>query len=164
MSHVEQSLSVACPLAQANVRLGHYFRSVGNRDGDTLKFTLIVGIDIPGFAKSVNLSRSVIATVQRKQLPGDMAPRYRVQWAAEVPGPFPLFSGELLVEGEEDYDSFSLRLTGGYTPPLGMLGGGFDAVLGKRLAAATAEDLLRRIREVIEHDFRADEARKRVIV
>ena len=89
-----------------------------------------------------------------------MTPRYNVEWAPETPGPFPLFRGELVVEGMDDYDSFRLLLTGDYTPPLGVVGKSFDAAVGHRVAQATAHDLLDRIRILTEEDFGADEAAK----
>ncbi len=161
MSHIDRRLSVACPLGQARKRLEAFFRTSGNREGDTLKLSLHVEIPIAGFAKAIDLSRSVIATIRAHARPEDMEARYRVQWAAQKPGPFPLFSGEMLVEGAADYDSFVLHLTGNYTPPFGALGGAFDLLVGRRLAAATASNLLHQIRDVVERDFQADEERKR---
>ncbi len=164
MSHIDRRLSVACPLGQARKRLEAFFRSAGNREGDTLKLSLHVEIPVPGLARAIDLSRSVIATIRPHPRPADMEARYSVQWAAQKPGPFPLFSGEMLVEGGADYDSFVLHLVGTYEPPLGALGGAFDALVGRRLAAATANNLLHQIRDVVERDFEADEERKREAV
>ncbi len=142
------------------MRLNRFFREHGNPEGDTAKLELRIEANLPRTPASLTLQREVIATIQAHHLPADMEPRYRVQWAPEVPGPFPLFSGELVVEGLEDYDSFRLRLRGDYTPPLGLLGQGFDTVIGNHIAQATASDLLQRVREIIERDFRADETAK----
>ncbi len=89
-----------------------------------------------------------------------MTPRYQVQWAPETAGPFPLFSGELVVDSGNDFDTFALRLRGNYTPPLGLVGKGFDVAVGNRVAQATANDLLHRVRDFIEREFRTDEGRK----
>jgi hypothetical protein len=147
-------------LAQAARRLAQFFRANGNESGDTAKFVLGIDLDIPGRAQPIALQRSVVATLQSHHQAGDMEPRYRLQWAPEVAGPFPLFSGELTVGGTEDYDSFVLHLKGDYAPPLGLLGQGFDAVLGKHIAAATADNFLHVIRNAIERDYREDEAGK----
>ena len=89
-----------------------------------------------------------------------MTPRYAVAWAPEEPGPFPLFAGELRVENAEDYDAFWLVLRGSYEPPLGLVGAAFDAIVGSRIAAICARNLLTEIADNIETEFAADEARK----
>jgi len=160
MSHLEQQVTVTCPLAQAAMRLRHFFREHGNSDGDTAKLTLRIEVDIPGIPTPLTLQRAVIATIEPHRLPADMDPRYSVQWTPEEPGPFPLFSGELVVESTDDYDSFGLRLSGRYTPPLGLVGQGFDIAMGNHVAQAAASDLLHRIKDAIERDFQADEAGK----
>ncbi|GAC1307302.1 MAG: hypothetical protein NVSMB19_19960 [Vulcanimicrobiaceae bacterium] len=160
MSHLDQRTSITCPLAQAATRLKHFFREHGNKDGDTAKLTLGINVDMAGIATPAALQRSVIVTIQPHQLPADMTPRYRVQWAPEKPGPFPLFAGELVVGGGADFDTFSLRLSGSYTPPLGLVGKGIDVAVGNRVAQSTANDLLHRIKNFIEREFEADEARK----
>ena len=82
---------------------------------------------------------------------GDMTPRYAVAWAPEEPGPFPLFAGELQVENAEDYDAFWLVLRGAYEPPLGLVGAAFDYIVGSRIAATCARNLLTEIAESIEN-------------
>ena len=160
MSHLEQRLSVACPLAQAGVRLAEFFKAHGNANGDTARLSLRVSVNVPGIRTPVALRRAVIATLQKHSLPADMAPRYRVQWAPENGGPFPLFAGEILVEGGDDYNSFILYLQGDYTPPLGIAGAGFDYVIGNHVAHNTAADLLHNVRDFIEKAFSASEANK----
>ena len=160
MSHLEQQVTVTCPLAQAAMRLRHFFREQGNRDGDTARLGLRIELGIPGIPTQLSLERAVIATIRPQRLALDMEPRYSVQWTPEEPGPFPLFSGELVVESTDDYDSFGLRLSGRYTPPLGLVGQGFDIAMGNHVAQAAASDLLHRIKDAIERDFQADEAGK----
>ncbi len=160
MSHLDQDISIRCPLAQARKRLTDFFREFGNREGDTLKLVLHIDLTVPGLKAPLTLGRSVIATIQPHHHPGDMEPRFRVQWAPQTPGPFPLFAGELTVEGASDYDSFRLRLSGDYSPPLGTVGKSFDLLLGKRIAEATTDNLLHRIRNAIELAFQHDESAK----
>jgi hypothetical protein len=160
MSHLEERTSVACPLPQAAMRIRHFFSQHGNADGDTAKLMLRLDVPVPGLKTGMTLQRAVVATIQSHHLPADMVPRYRVQWTPQIRGPFPLFAGELLVEGQSDYDSFSLFLSGDYTPPLGIVGKRFDVAVGNRVAQATALNLLHQMRDFIEGDFRADEGRK----
>jgi hypothetical protein len=162
MSNLEQRRSVACPLAQAGMRLKHFFSLHGNRDGDVAKLTIGIDLDVPGLGVPLALRRSVLVTIQPHHLPADMDPRYMVQWAPEHPGPFPLFSGELTVESGDDYNSFLLHIAGTYTPPLGLLGQGFDAVLGNHVAQSTVAGLLQQIGGSIQLAFQADEAKKHV--
>ena len=150
MSTLSERVLVNCPLAQAAPRIVAFFRAHGNREGDTAQLML----------RAAGLERSVIATMQARHLAADMAPRYRVQWAPEEPGPYPLFAGELVVEGADDYDVFWLVLEGRYEPPLGTLGKAFDAVAGRHIAASTAIDLLVRIKKEIEKLYTLDESAK----
>jgi hypothetical protein len=159
-TRISQRTLVTCPPAQSAHRLRDFFREHGKGDGDTAKLPLFLEIGVPGIRETLRLERSVIVTLQSAHLAGDMESRYRVQWAPEKPGPFPLFSGELRVEGDEDYNAFYLVLEGSYEPPLGLIGAGFDAVVGARIAAACARNLLSQIADSIEDNFAIDEARK----
>jgi len=160
MSHLEQRISVACPLGQAASRLTQFFTEHGNASADTAKLSLKLDLSVPGVPIPISLARSVIATIQPHRRPSDMTPRFDVQWAPEKAGPLPLFSGELVVMAHEDYRSFDLCLRGDYEPPMGIVGAGFDAAIGNRVAHATADQLLHSVRDLIEREFQSDEARK----
>ena len=138
MSQLEERSSVACPLAQAAMRLKYFFHEHATAEANAAKLTLGINVKVAGLPVPLTLQRSVIATIQPHHLPADMTPRYRVGWAPESPGPFPLFAGELVVESGDDYEMFTLRLSGAYTPPLGLFGKGFDVAVGNRLAHASA--------------------------
>ncbi|MDQ2858236.1 MAG: hypothetical protein M3R53_06250 [Candidatus Eremiobacteraeota bacterium] len=160
MSHLEQRLSVACPLAQAARQLKRFFDAHEGPDPDTVTLKLGMNVRVPGSSIPLTLQRGVVANIRAHHLPADMTPRYSVHWAPAQPGPFPDFDGELIIEGNDDYDTFALHLRGDYTPPGGLLGRGFDAAIGNRVAQATAIDLLAEIKDAIESDFRASEAAK----
>jgi hypothetical protein len=160
VSHLDERISISCPLAQAPARLTHFFSEHGNAAADTVKLNLRINVAVLGLPVSLTLQRTVIATIQAYRAPAEMTPRYRVQWAPESGGPFPLFAGELSIESADDYDSFSLRLSGDYKPPFGIVGKGFDVAVGNRVAEATAHDLLGRVKELVEREFQADEALK----
>jgi hypothetical protein len=162
-SKIAQRTLVQCPSAQAARRLGDFFRAHGNPDGDTARLPLWTEVAVPGLPTPLHLERNVVATLQAQHRPGDMTPRYHVQWAPAEPGPFPLFAGELHVENDEDYDAFWLALKGTYEPPMGLVGAAFDAIVGSRIAAVCARNLLARIAEAIETEYGADEARKATI-
>lgn len=83
---------------------------------------------------------------QGERLPrsDDVTPRYSIRWKANEGGVWPAFDGELIVEGDEDYNGFWLILSGAHVP----LG-------GHRVASNAARDLLREIRVYIETAARA---------
>jgi hypothetical protein len=65
-----------------------------------------------------------------------------VRWTPERGGMYPSFEGTLRVlPGRHSYSS-TFELVGHYTPPLGVLGIGFDAAIGHRVAEATMKYLL----------------------
>jgi hypothetical protein len=162
-TRITQRTLVRCPSAQSAKRLADVFREHGNDAGDTAKLSLFLELSVPGLTEPLRLKRAVIVTLQPHHVKGDMEPRYRVQWAPAEPGPFPLFAGELRVEGDVDYNSFFLALDGSYEPPLGLIGAGFDVIVGSRVAAVCARNLLALIAENIESAFAADEARKAMV-
>jgi hypothetical protein len=159
-SKIAQRTLVQCPAGQAAARLKEFFRAHGNPDGDTAQLPLWIDAGIPGLPAPLHLERDVIVTLRVNHKPGDMTPRYSVQWAPAEPGPFPLFAGELHVENDEDYDAFWLVLEGTYEPPLGLAGAAFDAILGSRIAAVCARNLLASIAAAVEAEYAAQEARK----
>ena len=81
---------------------------------------------------------------------GDRFPTYSVNWSARDGGPFPVFYGALAVEQLSSGDRIGLVLSGNYVPPFGRFGALFDAVVGHRIAHATARDLLSDIAACIE--------------
>jgi hypothetical protein len=159
MTKLTQHTSVNCPLPQAAQRLESFFRAHGNAAGDTARIRLQANVAPPG-APEYTVERPVIATMQLRYVDGDMEPRYRIQWAPEGGGPYPLFAGELTIGGEDDYDSFRLTLSGAYEPPLGLAGAAFDAVAGHTIAERAASRLLAEIKTAIEAEFRSAERAK----
>ncbi len=59
-----------------------------------------------------------------------------------------ILSGESLTDGES-----RLTLAGKYDPPFGPVGAVFDAILGHRISAATADAFLQDIKQFIESDY-----------
>jgi hypothetical protein len=64
----------------------------------------------------------------------------------------PRFTGVLSAEILEDGKS-RLTLTGKYDAPFGPVGAIFDAILGHRIAVATADAFLQDIKQFIESDY-----------
>jgi hypothetical protein len=64
----------------------------------------------------------------------------------------PTFAGTLSGESLDDGKS-RLALAGKYDPPFGPVGALFDAILGHRMAAATAQAFLQDMKQFIESDY-----------
>jgi hypothetical protein len=146
---VEKEL-VHAPLASANGFLETFFASHAAPKGEGARITLRAG----------KAAHAVIVTLKPAHRPEDMTPRYHVHWEPESGGPYPVYEGELSIGSDEDYDAFWLVLDGAYAPPGGPAGKVFDAVFGRRIAAASMRGLLTDIRAEIEVLFSAQERAK----
>ena len=150
MTTIEQRQLVHAPLASAKRFLERFFDAHCGVQGEDAHVTLHAG----------EIARDAVVTLTPAHRPGDMTPRYAVDWKDAADGPYPHFHGTLTVTGDEDYSSFWLVLEGEYAPPGGIGGQIFDAVIGKRIAEHTAGGLLAEIRDESEQLFAAEEARK----
>jgi hypothetical protein len=150
MTQIEHRQLVHAPLASAGRFLDAFFAAHHDATGHDAQVTLHAG----------EIARDARVTLEPAHRPGDMTPRYSVHWRDAADGPYPHFEGTLTVAGDEDYSAFWLSLEGQYTPPGGIGGQIFDAVVGKRIAESTAGSLLAEIRDEIETQFNAEEARK----
>ena len=77
---------------------------------------------------------------------------------------YPDFDGELTVRAADDYTTAILELRGQYRPPGGPAGAAFDLVAGSRIAAATAQQLLKEVGQELETRYRRDEEEKHTSV
>lgn len=75
-----------------------------------------------------------------------------VSWRPEGTMVFPAFDGTLTLWSEADPSVSYLELDGTYTPPFGAAGQRFDALIGDRIAHATAHKLLNDLRLAIERE------------
>jgi hypothetical protein len=150
MTTISQRELVKSPLASAHRFLDAFFAE--HRSGTDAAATITL--------RAGDVARAALVTLTPAHQPADMTPRYEVHWKDAQGGPYPVFSGTLLVAGDEDYDTFWLGLEGSYEPPGGLGGMVFDAVIGRRIAEATAHGLLDEIRAATETRFNAEELQK----
>ncbi len=160
MTTLSRRVLIHCPLAQAPRFLQAFFAVHGDPGGEAAQFDVGVEANIPGIPAPVSLNHSVVATLKYEPHPSDMQPRFAVDWAPTGDGPLPTFSGTLAIEPDEDYNAFFAVLDGRYDPPGGIAGRAFDALFGHRIAEATADHLLQRIRDYVEKSYAAEEAGK----
>ena len=160
MTNLLERILVDVPLPQGGSRVVAYVREQESRHNGALQFPLCLSLPIPGLAKPLTIQKDVLVTFYAAPDLNDMKPHYRVAWEPRDGGPFPNFEGTFTIEGAEDYDRFWLVLSGSYEPPIGLVGGAFDALAGRFIARATARDLLGRIRDSVETAYELDEAAK----
>jgi hypothetical protein len=121
-----------------------------HRAGDG-SLRIALRLPIPMFAAWRSaIERRGVADFYSLRTSSEHFPTYSVTWSTRDGGPFPVFAGALAIERLSDSDSFGLVLCGNYVPPLGRFGALFDAVVGHRIADATARDLLSDITDYIE--------------
>lgn len=148
---VLETVYVECPYDTAQRYLAADLRESTQR-----KRTMTLRVAL----SDVNLSKNVLVTFTAGSDPMHMDQPWRVHWTPEAGGPYPDFDGELMVRADEDWNTSILELRGVYVPPGGSLGHAFDRVLGRRIAAATAQSLLKNIAQEFETRYREQEDRK----
>ncbi|HTW83881.1 MAG TPA: hypothetical protein VMD91_07435 [Candidatus Sulfotelmatobacter sp.] len=73
---------------------------------------------------------------------------FDIHWEPKEGGPYPSFAGTLSI-ADEGAGWSRVDLDGTYAPPLGPIGLVFDAMVGHRIAAATAALLLAEIKRLV---------------
>jgi hypothetical protein len=145
MAEIHDRVLVECPLEQAADLLTARFARPGGS---------LVTIQVP--VADVAVAREIVVSFT----PDPEHSRYRrlnLTWAPKGGGPYPTFSGTLAFEAAAAQTN--LALDGNYEPPGGIVGKAFDAVVGRRIAAAGVRALLERIKLDIEADYREEQER-----
>jgi hypothetical protein len=158
MTDISERLVVHCPAKEASHHLSAFIAEHQLGDG-TIRIGLRLPISLFANRRSL-IERQVVATLYPLRAAHDPHPTYSVTWSPRGGGPFPDFAGALAVEKSAHNDFFGLLVSGHYEPPFGTVGALFDAALGRRIAQASARDLLRSIADYIEN-ARAHEAAAR---
>ncbi len=148
MSDISERLVVHCPDNQASRHLADFIAEHAAGDG-TIRIPLRLPIGVFADRRSL-IERRVIATLYPLQSIADAHPTYSVTWSPRT-GLLPSFAGALAVEKHARDDCFGLVVSGHYEPPFGAVGAIFDAALGRRIAHASARDLLRSIADYVEN-------------
>ncbi len=156
MSKLVEKIYAECALNQAPTYLERFFSTNADAKGRVL---LTLYAPVPGLR--TDLEKRVVVTLGEIQTGSDMIPTIHLQWEPEGGGPFPTFKGTLTVEAGDDYSDCAIALRGEYEPPFGAAGKTFDAAMGRKIAGATARELLERIRDFIEHAYQETEREKK---
>ena len=157
MTHLHQHRFLKCPYSRAKGYLRDSLERAANAHE---KRALRLCVPLENGLGSSMLHRDVIATYSLGVDPMHFDQPWKIHWALADGGPYPDFDGELTVRADEDYPTSILELVGRYTPPMGLAGAVFDAVVGARLADATAQELLKRIGLLMETQYLTEEQHK----
>ncbi len=157
MTHISHRREVHCPYVRAMHYLDRYLAHLGWSERSTV-VTLPLRVPIgPGASLGLAIEKEAIATLEQMSQHVGLERRIAVTWRAEhEQEPFPIFTGTLGLEAATP-KACALTLDGTYEPPLGIAGKVFDAALGRRIAEATAEQLLKEIGGSIELGYVQDE-------
>ena len=137
MTEVRETLHVRCEREIARQQLCAMLLE-GSHEEATQALLLTVKVPWTG----IELSKEVNVEYTVPTGPSHIDDPIGVRWTPGTGGVYPSFDGELRVlPGAHSYSSV-LELVGHYAPPLGVLGMGFDAAVGHRIAEATIKYLL----------------------
>lgn len=150
MSDISERLVVHCPDHAAGRHLAAFLAKHTVGDG-AVKLALRLPVGAFGDRRA-RIERRIVARLSPLTAIGDAHPTYSVTWTPVAGGGLlPDFAGALAVETSTEVNCFGLVVTGHYDPPLGIVGALFDVALGRRIAHASARDLLRTIADFIEN-------------
>lgn len=149
MSDISERLVVHCPDHEASRHLAAF---ISDHQADDGTVRIVLRLPIGTFVdRRALIERQVCATLYPLKSMSDPQPTYSVTWSPKGGGPFPEFAGALAVQKTARDDSFRLIVSGHYEPPFGAIGALIDATLGRRIAHASARDLLRSIADYVEN-------------
>ncbi len=141
MNHLNISTNIDRPQHEVLTRLKNFFDQYA--PNGEMRFTMRVPAELPLLHVGFKLERDVIGSIDHL---GGKRRAYRFSWRPADAGPFPIFKGALVVDEDEERPGRSvMTLDGRYEPPLDMPGQVFDAVIGTKIAHASATDLLERL-------------------
>ncbi|MBV8600778.1 MAG: hypothetical protein JO359_04350 [Candidatus Eremiobacteraeota bacterium] len=159
MSTLRETIVVRTPFAQAADLVENFFVGQAEKDG-----TIVMRLAAPGGGlglRAFSVEHDVTATFRRERGPSETIV-FALHWESADGGPFPIFDGTLTVAQDEDYGTCRLILEGSYTPPGWVAGAVFDAVVGSKIAEATARELLARMSTFLSAGYDEIERRKRM--
>jgi len=155
MARLYQRRYLKCPYNRARDLLAEAVQGAAQTGDERLMHLTFA---IPA-VQGAEVGKDVAVTVKAAADPMHFDQPWSLHWKP-VSGLFPTFDGTLTVRADESYASSMLELEGTYSPPLGAAGVAFDTLIGQRVAAETARELLRRIGTTIESRYHAAEDAK----
>ena len=136
---------VRCPFPVVMERVAHYLEDHGST------IALILPLRSIGFPSLLQLRGDVAMRFVVTRDATDRARRHdaiAISWRPFDIGVFPVFTG--LITARPLNDHAMLMIDGQYYPPLHWLGALFDAIIGRRIASATAQTFIDDIRRYVQ--------------
>jgi hypothetical protein len=152
MTKISETLHIRCPYGRAKDFLREElapFANTGKHEPRVLRVQV----------RGSELTAPVMMQYNAQSDPMGFDEPWAITWKPKE-GLYPTFAGTLCVRADVNWDSGVLELQGEYEPPLGVAGAAFDAVIGKRIAEATAMTLLGDIAKTMESRYNTEEAMK----
>ncbi len=156
MSTLYQKRHIACPYNRAQDILAKTLQPSASSGQPQV---LLLALSDTASA-AAGLSKEVVVTFGVAIDPMHFDQPWNVHWHPKGGGLYPDFDGLLTVRADDTYKTAILELVGTYEPPLGAIGEVFDTVVGTRIASATARELLRKLGDDIENEYRESEHAK----
>jgi hypothetical protein len=143
---------VDCPPPEVEAYLERFLYGLASEDG-----SLVVELRAPasalGIPAHLAFEKRVVARLTYDRDADELNRIIGLSWKPEGGGPYPSFSGTIVADAASEGEGSVVSIVGHYTPPGGVAGGLFDALLGRRVARATIRELLERVRDGIEADY-----------
>lgn len=144
MRHVRATATLDCGSTVAESLIPKYFDLQKDRSG-AIRMVLEVPLEDFGLPTHVAIAREVEIRVEEERDEENLNNVFRVVWSPAGGGPFPDFTGTMIVWSEDDPAAGFIELTGEYEPPGTVLGEAFDAAIGHLIAERTAKHFLERV-------------------
>src|ERR1700687_5861953 len=153
MTKIRERLYARCPFGRAPSYLSYYLDRLAKRaGGQESRVRLAFAPAALGLPGGLELGGDVevhFAPLSDSKYGSHIT---AVDWLPVDGGPFPRFLGFIGIEADEEYGTCTLTIEGDYDPPMGIFGDAFDAAVGRKITKATARELLKDIRKVLEEE------------
>ena len=157
MTKLKRSRALRCPWVRAIAYFDRYILNLPRSErarGSELR--LRVPLDSVGLRGDVAIDRDVVMSFEPIANPQGLEHGVSTGWMPVGNSALPVFHGSLRITAATPKSSV-IVLDGEYEPPFGTLGKMFDAAIGKRIAEATGDELLKTLAETIELNYMTEE-------
>ena len=157
MTHLDRDRALQCPYVRAVAYFDRFLAKLPSSEraqGRDLR--LRVPLSVLGLPGELAVDRDVVTMFEPLADPKGLEHGVSIGWSPADGAALPTFRGTLRVMAATPKSSV-VTLEGDYEPPLGALGKAFDAAVGRKVADATADELLKTICAKIELDYMTEE-------
>lgn len=148
MTRVRDAIAVSLPAAATQAQILRYFET-RRRAGGGIQIPMRVALRDFGLPDQLAVEREVNFQIEKRRDAENINEEIGIAWAPAGGGPYPSFSGRLIVWSEDDPKQSFIELDGTYEPPLGVAGEAFDETVGHLIAQRTAHEFLLSLRDAL---------------